>query len=722
MCTRWLAGVACGGHGCYLDGCHTYRSTARLLLLTHTQRPMHCFCRVLILTLVLGIAATPAVGQTETVASPNGRIQVTVTTEGPLTYAVTHDGELLVEASPLGVVLSTGDTLGTDVRLVQAAARSHDETWTQPWGEVETIRDHHRELHLALAEDERRMDLRVRVFDDGVGFRYEWPAQDGLASFEIMDERTGFRFARDAEAWWIRAYEWNRYEYLYENTPLSQAGSVLHTPFTLAFAEGPFVAVHEAALVDYAAMSLRRSGPLAYEADLAPWATGVRVYAEAPAQSPWRVLLIGDTPGALVTNYTVLNLNEPNTLGDVSWVQPGKYVGIWWGMHLGERTWWPGPRLGATTERAQRYIDFAAAHDFDGVLVEGWNVGWDADWLGDGRSFSFTDPIAAFDLEAVAAYARERGTRLIGHHETAGNVPGYAAQMDSAYALMAELGVTSVKTGYVQWGMNFPRTQGPGVAPGDTAREWNYGQYMVNHYRRTLEAAARHQLSLNIHEPIKSTGLRRTYPNLLTTEGARGQEFNSPGGGGNGPGHVPTLVFTRLLAGPMDFTPGIFDIAAADEEHNRVPTTLAGQLALYVVLFSPLHMAADLVEHYAPHLDALQFIKDVPVDWADTRVLEGAIGEHVTIARQDRHSDDWYLGAVTNEEPRTVAVALAFLDAGRTYTATVYRDAEDADWRTNPEAYAIESRTVTADAQLRIPLAPGGGLAIRFAPEDGATP
>ncbi|NBB99614.1 MAG: glycoside hydrolase family 97 protein [Bacteroidetes bacterium] len=683
---------------------------------------MHCFCRVLILTLVLGIAATPAVGQTETVASPNGRIQVTVTTEGPLTYAVTHDGELLVEASPLGVVLSTGDTLGTDVRLVQAAARSHDETWTQPWGEVETIRDHHRELHLALAEDERRMDLRVRVFDDGVGFRYEWPAQDGLASFEIMDERTGFRFARDAEAWWIRAYEWNRYEYLYENTPLSQAGSVLHTPFTLAFAEGPFVAVHEAALVDYAAMSLRRSGPLAYEADLAPWATGVRVYAEAPAQSPWRVLLIGDTPGALVTNYTVLNLNEPNTLGDVSWVQPGKYVGIWWGMHLGERTWWPGPRLGATTERAQRYIDFAAAHDFDGVLVEGWNVGWDADWLGDGRSFSFTDPIAAFDLEAVAAYARERGTRLIGHHETAGNVPGYAAQMDSAYALMAELGVTSVKTGYVQWGMNFPRTQGPGVAPGDTAREWNYGQYMVNHYRRTLEAAARHQLSLNIHEPIKSTGLRRTYPNLLTTEGARGQEFNSPGGGGNGPGHVPTLVFTRLLAGPMDFTPGIFDIAAADEEHNRVPTTLAGQLALYVVLFSPLHMAADLVEHYAPHLDALQFIKDVPVDWADTRVLEGAIGEHVTIARQDRHSDDWYLGAVTNEEPRTVAVALAFLDAGRTYTATVYRDAEDADWRTNPEAYAIESRTVTADAQLRIPLAPGGGLAIRFAPEDGATP
>lgn len=658
-----------------------------------------------------------------TVTSPDGRTEVAVTLDGRgmLRYQVLRDGAVLVLPSRLGVVIGGGDTLGVGVQIAAATAE-HDETWTQPWGEVAHIRDHHNELRLTLRQSAGRhplqMDVVFRVFDDGVGFRYEWPEQPGLGAFEIMDELTEFRFATDPQAWWIRAYEWNRYEYLYEQSSLSGAGSVLHTPLTLAFADGPFVALHEAALVDYAAMALRRIGPTAFQADLAPWSTGVRVYAEAPARSPWRTILIGDTAGDLVTNYVGLNLNEPNALGDVSWVEPGKYVGIWWAMHLGMWSWHSGPDHGATTEHTKRYIDFAAEHGFDGVLVEGWNRGWDGNWAGNGADFSFTEPYPDYDFEGLAAYARERGTRLIGHHETGGGIPNYEAQMDEAFALMNRRGVKVVKTGYVDWGMHFPRVDGPGIAAGETAREWNTGQYMVGHYQRSVEAAARHQVAVDIHEPIKDTGLRRTYPNLMTREGARGQEFNSPWGGGNGPDHIPTLVFTRLLAGPMDFTPGIFDLAAEGEGANTVASTLAGQLALYVVLYSPLQMAADLPENYERHLDAFQFIKEVPVDWADTRVLEAQIGDFVTIARKDRHSDDWYLGAKTDASARTVDVALDFLDAGRTYTADIYRDAADADWQTNPVAYEIETQEVKAGEPLRIALAPGGGLAIRFHPAE----
>lgn len=673
--------------------------------------------------LLLAVVAAAAHAQGGSVVSPDGRTEVTVSAEGgALTYTVTRDGVPLIEPSRLGVVLADGDTLGVGAEVLYAELTEHDETWTQPWGEVAEVRDHHRQLRLPLeqTDDGRRMDVVVRVFDDGVGIRYEWPEQDNLGAFEIVEELTGFAFTADPQAWWLRAYEWDRYEYLYQSTPLSRAGSVLHTPLTLEFPDdGPVVAIHEAALVDYAGMSLRRTGPTAFQADLAPWSTGVAVYAEAPHVSPWRVLLIGDTPGDLVTNYTVLNLNEPNALGDVSWVEPGTYIGIWWAMHLGAWSWGTGPDHGATTAYTRRYIDFAAEHGFDGVLVEGWNVGWgvewDAPWLGNGTGFSFTQPTDDFDLDGLAAYARERGTRLIGHHETGGTARHYEDHMDAAFALMERLEMNAVKSGYVEWGPNF-QAVGPRVpAAADSAGEWNYGQAMVGHYQRTVEAAARHRVMINIHESVKDTGLRRTYPNLMTREAARGQEYNSPGGGGNGPDHIPTLVFTRMLAGPMDFTPGIFDLDATGEGANHVPTTLAGQLALYVVLYSPLQMAADLPENYAPHLDAFQFIKDVPADWADTRVLDAQIGDVVTIARQDRASDDWYLGSKTDGAARTMDVALDFLDPGRSYTATIYRDADGADWQTNPVAYAIETRTVTSADRLTVPLSPGGGLAVRFA-------
>jgi alpha-glucosidase len=669
----------------------------------------------LLIALLSGLpmsAVAQATRSAASVASPNGRLLATVEVDagGVPTYAVAYDGEPLVLPSRLGVVLGGGDTLGVGMRLVGTETATRDETWTQPWGEVAEIRDHHNELRLTLeqAEGGQQMDIVFRAFNDGVGFRYEWPEE--LGAFEIMDELTAFRFGEDPQAWWIRAYEWNRYEYLYENTPLSGASYALHTPLTLAFEEGPFVAIHEAALVDYAGMQLRRIGPTAFQADLAPWSSGVRVYAEAPHRSPWRTILVGDTAGDLVTNYVVLNLNEPNALGDVSWVEPGKYIGIWWAMHIGQWTWHSGPNHGATTEHARRYIDFAAEHGFGGVLVEGWNVGWDGNWAGDGSDFSFVTPYPDYAMQELAAYARERGTRLIGHHETGGNAPNYEAQMDTAYALMNDLGVKVIKTGYVDWGMHFPRA----LEDGDLTREWNYGQYMVNHYQRSVEAAARHQVSLNIHEAVKDTGLRRTYPNLLSRESARGQEYNAAWGGGNGPEHIPTMVFTRMLSGPMDFTPGIFDLEA--EEANAVPTTLAGQLALYVVLYSPVQMAADLPENYEPYLDAFQFIKDVPVDWAETRVLEAKIGDYVAIARKDRDSDDWYLGAKTDATARILDVTLDFLENGQTYRAEIYRDGPEADWETNPMDYVIDSLEVEAGQPLRVDLAPGGGLAVRFTP------
>ena len=674
---------------------------------------------LLVVAFMIDSAAPASAQSVATLSSPDGSIRVHLDLDdrGVPAYRVTAGGEAVVDRSRLGVVLGDGDTLGVGMEVVETQTSEHDETWTQPWGQQATVRDHHRELRVRLrstSPPERDMILVFRAFNDGIGFRYEWPEQPELDRFRIMDERTEFRLAEDPTTWWIRAYEHNRYEYLYNETKLSEAGYALHTPLTMAFPEeGPFVALHEANLTDYAAMSLRRTGPTRFQADLAPWSNGVRVYGEAPFRSPWRTILIGDEPGDLVTNTMALNLNEPNQIEDTSWIEPGKYVGIWWAMHLGMWTWGSGPNHGATTEHAKDYIDFAAEHGFDGVLVEGWNQGWDGNWVGEGADFSFTEPYPDFDLEEVAAYARENGTRLIGHHETSGHVPNYEAQMEEAYDLLERLDVNALKTGYVDHGMDFPRETG-----GDSlAREWNYGQYMVRHYRRSIELAAEHGIMLDIHEPVKGTGLRRTYPNLMTQEGARGQEFNAPWGAGNGPDHVPTIVFTRLLAGPMDFTPGIFNLDAEGEESNAVPTTLAGQLALYVVLFSPLHMAADLPKNYEAHPDAFQFIKDVPTSWAETTVIDAAIGDHVTIARKDRTSDDWYLGAKTNGSARTVRVPLDFLADGTSYTAEIYRDGAKAGWKSNPMNYEIETRTMEAGDTLQLQLAPGGGAAVRFAPQ-----
>jgi alpha-glucosidase len=431
--------------------------------------------------------------------------------------------------------------------------------------------------------------------------------------------------------------------------------------------------------------------------------------------TPWRTIQIADSAVGLINSDIILNLNEPNVLGDVSWVEPGKYVGIWWGMHINTMTWESGELHGATTENAREYIDFAAENGFDGVLIEGWNLGWDGNWFVNNEVFDFTTPYPDFDLEGVAAYARERGVRLVGHHETSAGVSNYEDQMEDAFDLYERLGVRQVKTGYVDDAGGMTRRD----ADGHIRYEWHDGQFAVNHHLRVLQAAAERRISINAHEPVKDTGLRRTYPNAITREGARGQEYNAWGVPPNPPEHVAILPYTRMLSGPFDYTPGIFDMTSyADRmEGARVSHTLAKELALYVVIYSPVQMVADLPENYERFDDAFDFIRAVPADWEESIALDGEIGEHIVFARQERGSDDWYLGALTDEDPRELSVALDFLEEGRTYTATIWRDAQDAHWDTNPYAYEIEERQVTAADTLDLSLAPGGGAAVRLAAE-----
>lgn len=663
-------------------------------------------------------AAPDVAARTLEVTSPDGRTVVacTLSEDGVPRYRVSRAGQAVVLPSRLGFRLRQGPALYEGFEVADSSTAVVDQVWEQVWGEVRHVRDHHHELRVALrgaTEDTGRLVITFRVFDDGVGFRYEIPAQPGIDALEIGDELTEFHLTGDHRCWWIPAYQHDRYEYAYTDSPLSRTRKV-HTPVTFETADGLYLSIHEAALTDFASMVLARNGEHRFEAELVPWSDGVKVRGTLPIVSPWRTIQIADTPGGLIESPLILNLNEPNRLEDTSWIEPGKYVGIWWEMHLGKSTWSSGPRHGATTENTQRYIDFAARHGFDGVLVEGWNIGWDGDWTANGDEFSFTQSYPDYDLEALAAYARERGVRLIGHHETAGDAENYERQLEDAFALCRRLGIRAVKTGYVAADPGIPRTDEQGAVH----LEWHHGQYMVRHYRKVVETAVRYQVMLNVHEPIKDTGLRRTYPNMMTREGARGQEFNAWGGTRrNRPDHTTILPFTRLLAGPMDFTPGIFKLEGPEyRDDNRVSTTLAKQLALYVVLYSPLHMAADLPENYAERPQPFQFIKDVPTDWEFTRVLDAAIGDHVTIARKDRNSDDWYVGSITDEHARDVSIRLSFLDAERTYIAEIYRDGTGADWQSNPYAVDLDKREVTAETVLPLRLAPGGGAAIRITP------
>jgi alpha-glucosidase len=677
---------------------------------TPRSREYSMTLRTLALLAALGAPAAAKAAERECLQSPAKVLEVCVLVEdGKARYQVSRKGVTVLAPSELGLSFA-GEQAARYTSLTNPRRTSVDTSWEQPWGEQRLVRDQHNALTVTIGGDtalNRAVDVTFRVFDDGLGFRYAYSGVPAGQSVAVTADRTQFVLAGAYQAWWYQALGQERDEYLYTQTDARRI-TLAETPLTMKGANGLHLAFHEAALVDFPSMLLRGDGSGTLTAAPMPWPDGVLARKTGPFTTPWRTVLIGDSAGALADSRIELNLNEPCRIPEIrSWFKPGKYVGVWWEMHLNKSTWGSGRTHGATTANVRHYIDFAAKHGFDGVLVEGWNQGWDGDWIANGDKFSFTKAYPDFDLPGLSAYARSKGVRLIGHHETAGAVANYEDQLEDAFSLYQRLGVPIVKTGYV-------RHSGT-IADRAGGLQWFAGQYMVDHHLKVVQAAARHRIAINAHEPVKDTGLRRTWPNMISREGARGQEFNAWGNPTNPPEHVTILPFTRMLAGPMDYTPGIFDLVHGKETlTRRVQSTLATQLALYVVLYSPIHMAADLPENYEARLDAFQFIRDVPTDWEASKTLAGEIGDYVVVARRPRGGRDWFLGAVTDENARSLTQKLDFLARGTRYEAQIYRDAVGADYRTQPGAYEIVRQVVTSTDTLSLDLAPGGGTAIRF--------
>ena len=673
------------------------------------------------LALLLSAALLPlSAAQAETVASPDGRIKVTLDAdgEGIPYYEVTRDGVPIITKSQIGFNFTDADPMRRNFEVVAFREQASNSTWEQPWGEQQWVIDSHNELTLTFRQKDeaaREITVRLRVFDDGIGFRTEFPDNPEQRFYNIADELTEFNIASDGTAWSIPAGDWNRYEYLYSKTPIS-ALSTVHTPVTMVLDNGTHLSFHEAALVDYSSMWLKRIDGTRLRAQLAPSPRGAKVVREGAFTTPWRTIQISSNPKGLFESDLILNLNEPNKLGDVSWFTPHKYVGIWWGMHLDIESWASGEKHGATTENAKKYIDFAAKHGFRGVLIEGWNLGWDGNWFGNGRDFNFTEAYPDFDIAEVARYAAEKGVKIIGHHETGGNIKVYEEQLEDAMAFYESLGIDAVKSGYVAdaGGVIAPAGEG---GWGETF-VWHDGQEMVRHHLKVVKEAAEHRIAVNPHEPIKDTGLRRTYPNWVSREGARGAEYDAWAVPKNDPGHVPELIFTRLLAGPMDYTPGVFSLEGRGATAPDLPSTLARQLAFYVTIYSPIQMVADLPENLEKYPRALDFVKRVPADWAESMLVDGKVGEYAVIARRDRNTLNWYVGAVTDEAERNVSVPLSFLDPGKRYSATIWRDGARANGLGNDRhAMEVETMTVTGDQTLDLRIAPAGGFAIEFVPQ-----
>jgi alpha-glucosidase len=643
-----------------------------------------------------------------TVTSDNSRVKAVVDLhdDHSLKYSIIHRGETVIRPSSLGIEFADGTDMSSGLRIVSVSQSRHDSKWEQPWGQFREMRDLFNEIRITVAKRDdpgRVLAIAFRAYDDGIGFRYEIPGDGEWREFVITNEKTEFALSGDYRCWSIPAYENNRYEYLHRDGASSGLRAV-HTPLTMQTDRGTHLSIHEAALTDWASMALVNMGNGILECDLVPWSDGTKVRGKAPAVSPWRTITVSPDAAGLITSTMILNMNEPSRIDDTSWIEPGKYIGIWWGMHIGKYTWGSGEKHGATTENTIAHIDFAAEHGFKGVLVEGWNLGWDDDWWANGSSFQFTIPHPDFDIDRIARHCEKSGAYLIGHHETGADIDNYERQLDAAFEYYERHGVRAVKTGYVGHRTN--------------EYEWHHGQYMVRHYRKVVEKAAEHRIMVIVHEPIKATGIRRTWPNMISREGARGQEYNAwSGDGGNPPDHTTILPFTRMLGGPFDFTPGIFDLffTEAGRPNNRVNTTLAKQLALYVVIYSPMQMAADLPENYEGH-PAFAFIKDVPADWETTVALHASIGEYVTIARKEREGERWFIGSITDEEGRRLEAPLSFLDENREYIAKIYADGRGADWKERPYIIDISSERVNSTTTLEIELAPGGGQAIAISP------
>lgn len=663
---------------------------------------------IYIVTFLLTLAGCTTPKPTE-VTSPDGhlRLAFALDANNRMTYRVDVNDTTFIAPSSLGFLAKDGVNLSDGFRITGTDFSSADETWTQPWGENKTLRNHYNEMavHLSDATD-TKLTIRFRVFDDGLGFRYEYEVP-GVDSLLITDELTAFNIAQEGTSWSIPA-NYDTYELQYRTQPISKIDNA-NTPMTFK-AAGIYASIHEAALTDFPEMTLKNVGDKQFKSELAPWPDGIKArMAGNSFKPPWRTLQIAPEAVGLINSALILNLNEPCALETTDWIRPMKYVGVWWGMHLGVESWVINDRHGATTENAKRYIDFAAANNIEAVMFEGWNEGWE-NWGGT-QSFDYTKPYADFDIQEIARYAKEKGIEIIGHHETGGNIANYEKQLDKAYQWYADLGIHCVKTGYAG-----------GLPNGHN----HHGQFNVRHYRKVVQTAAKYHTTLDVHEPIKDTGIRRTYPNMMTREGARGMEWNA-WSEGNDPQHHVLLPFTRLLSGPMDYTPGIFDILyerakknpnrkkwnMMDSKDCRINTTLAKQIANWVILYSPLQMAADMIENYEGH-PAFQFFRDFDADCDWSQALAGEPGEFVVIARKAK--DKYFLGAATNEESRTVSVKLDFLEKGKTYKATIYADGKDADWETNPTAYEIIEKQLTADDELVVVMAKGGGQAISFLP------
>ena len=640
--------------------------------------------------------------------SPDQFTTVTLTLQNEtLLYKVDRRKHRVVLPSKLGVKIRNVGDLSRDLAVTGTQTTSKDETWTQPWGQRRLVRDQFNGIiiHLKHKPSSIEFDVEFKVFNDGVAFRYVWPDQPSLHYFELDDEVSEFRLDPKDQAWWIPAFQDNRYEFLFSQNRIEQLGAV-HTPLTVELNNGLTVSIHEARLVDYPSMALKGNGSGSLFSDLVPWADHIDAKMFAPHQSPWRTIQIVDDQKQLVESTLILNLNDPSAIGDDSWIETGKFIGIWWGMQTGQWTWEMGPNHGATTKNVQRYIDFAAQHGFKGVLVEGWNYTWNGNWFENGEIFRFDRPYPDFDVQYLSDYAKAKGVRLIGHHETAAITGNYLVQMKSAFDFLERYNMNVVKTGHV--GARLDR------------REWHHGQYGVNYHNGVMKYAAYRKTMLVVHEPIKQTGLERTYPNLMATEGARGQEYDAwTWDYGNPPDHTTILPYTRMLAGPMDFTPGTFTLSFKDPRAGRVRTTLAKQLALYVILHSPWQMASDTPESYVKYPKLFEFIKKVPTNWEKTVGVAAKIGDFAVTARKDRFSDNWYLGAITDESARTLPIKLDFLDEGATYRVNAYQDSKDASWETNPYGFETYSTRVKAGQNFDLKLAPGGGLALEFVKESG---
>ena len=629
--------------------------------------------------------------------SPDGSLTVTMDVDkGRAWYHVMRGSEVVVSPSDLGFVLNDGD-FKDDFKMRGVTRSSLDETWSQPWGEDAKVRNHYNEMRVRLQQrggHKRSLDVVFRAFDDGVAFRYEFPQQETLKDFVIMDEATQFAMPTNPSTWSIPALT-PYYEGIYTRQPLSEKGN-MSGPIAMEVNDSLFLAVMEANLTDYSTMNLAHTGTT-LKVDLVPWKNGDKVRVEHTRVTPWRAVIIGRTPADILLSRMALNLNDACRIEDTSWIKPTKYVGIWWALQKQQWTWAQGKRHGATTANTKRYIDFAAKHGLGGVLVEGWNYGWDTDWTRHGDGFSFTRAYPDYDLEGLCRYAAERGVRIIAHNETGGAAQNYENQLEDAFALYESLGINTVKTGYV----NAHFYNG----------ELQHSQWGIRHFRKVIETAARHHLMIVNHEGAMPSGIQRTWPNLIATESMRGQEYNAfDRNGGNPPYHECILPFTRGLGGPMDFTPGIFEYRNDSVPGTRPQTTLAHQLAEYVVIYSPGHMAADLIENYE-HQPAFKFIEDVPTNWERTLVPHAAMGQYVTYARQERGTDNWYVGSVTDDQARNLSLPLDFLGDGR-FEAIIYEDGPDADYRTNPYPMTIRRLEVDRSSVLTLHLAPGGGTAI----------